>query len=828
MAHPLAERATRVTDFDSVQIRLASPENIRNWSFGEVTKAETINYRTQRPEKDGLFDERIFGPERDFECYCGKYKRVRFKGIVCDKCGVEVTRSSVRRERMAHIELAVPVTHIWFLKGVPSRIGLVVDIPTQALERVVYFNGYLVTDVDEDAKTQVLTAIKQEWKGKTAQVKTKVDKNKLNKLRDRAVDEVKALVPMRVLTEPEYFELSMRYAEVFTAGTGAETIRALLTAIDLEVLEKELVDEADRVSAALQRRVMKRLKVVRGMRESHVRPEWMIMTVLPVLPPDLRPMVQLDGGRFATSDLNDLYRRVINRNSRLKHLQSIGAPEVIQRNEKRMLQEAVDALIDNSMRKGPMGPATGASRRPLRSLADMLRGKQGRFRQNLLGKRVDYSGRSVIVVGSDLKLHECGLPKAMAMELFKPFVIQRLLEREHAYNIRGAIHLIEEGADEAWAILEEVIENRYVLLNRAPTLHRLSVQAFKPILIEGKAIQLHPLVCPAFNADFDGDQMAVHVPISRAAQREAGEIMLSSKNLLKPASGRPIAVPRHDMVLGIYVMTRMRDVLKDEIASLPLYTDRSEAKLAHGLDFIKLTDPIRVRIRQKNVTDDPINLEDAAVPKDPIVTTAGRIIFNDALSNRFPFINAHLRDKDLNYLAGELIRWVGVDKAAEALDQVKNLGFEYATLTGVTWGMDDLSVPKGKPKIIEKATEKVEVIRTDFDDGLFSAEERRRATVKIWIEATNAIAKLVPEAVGKESPVFAIIDSGSRGSWAQPRQMAGMKGPVVNPAGQTMEVPIISSFTEGFNVLEYFISTHGARKGSTDTALRTATGSESR
>lgn len=824
MANPLSDRSLRVTDFDSVRIKLASPDEIRSWSHGEVVKAETINYRTQRPEKDGLFDERIFGPERDFECYCGKYKRVRFKGIVCDKCGVEVTRSSVRRERMGHIELAVPVTHIWFLKGVPSRIGLVIGLPTQALERVVYFNGYLITKVHEEARESVVEAITQEWKSKTAQVKTKADKTKLKSLRDRAMDEVKSLVPMRVLTEPEYFELSMRYAEIFDAGTGAEVIRGLLVDLDLEALEEEIIKEVDKAPAAKKRRVLRRLQIVRGMRLSGVRPEWMIMEVLPVLPPDLRPMVQLDGGRFATSDLNDLYRRVINRNNRLKHLQGIGAPEVIQRNEKRMLQEAVDALIDNSMRKGPMGPAKGASRRPLRSLSDMLRGKQGRFRQNLLGKRVDYSGRSVIVVGSDLRLDECGIPKAMAMELFKPFVIQKLLEREHAYNVRGAIHLIEDGAHEAWAILEEVIEDRYVLLNRAPTLHRLSVQAFRPILIEGKAIQLHPLVCPAFNADFDGDQMAVHVPISKAAQREAKEIMLSSKNLLKPANGYPIAVPRHDMVLGIYVMTHIRDE-EDAIAreqELKAYSSPQEAKMAQALGYVGLSDPIRVRI-QKPVASDPADLNTAEVIDGLIVTSVGRLIFNDVLSEQMPYMNMQVSDKELKSLTADLIRYVGVDEAAVAIDLIKDLGFEYATQTGVTWGMNDLTVPKEKPEIIQKAMVEVEQIRNAFDDGLFSADERRRHTVKIWLAATEKVAKLVPEAIGDKSPVHQIVESGARGSWAQIRQVAGMKGPVVNPAGQTMEVPIISSFTEGFNVLEYFISTHGARKGSTDTALRTAT-----
>lgn len=813
------DTTTRVTDFDYISLRLASPDAVRAWSHGEVTKAETINYRTQRPEKDGLFDERIFGPEKDYECYCGKYKRVRFRGVVCDKCGVEVTRSSVRRERMGHIALASPVTHIWFLRGVPSRIGGLLGISLPSLERVVYFNGYIITHVDEEARERVLKAIEQEFKQKHSKAKDKKAKKKLKEAHDRATSQVKDLTPLRVISEAEYFDLSMRYAEVFTAGTGAQVVRELLEGINMSELESELSLELESATKAQQKKLLKRLKLVRKMRVAGVKPEWTVLTVLPVLPPDLRPMVQLDGGRFATSDLNDLYRRVINRNNRLKHLQSIGAPEVIQRNEKRMLQEAVDALIDNSMRRGSSGPARGAGRRPLRSLADMLSGKQGRLRQNLLGKRVDYSGRSVIVVGASLSLDECGLPKGMAMEIFKPFVIQKLIDYGYAFNIRGAITLIERGATEAWAALEEVTEDKYVLLNRAPTLHRLSIQAFKPVLIEGSAIQLHPLVCPAFNADFDGDQMAVHLPISRAAQRESEEIMLASRNLLKPASGLPIAVPRHEIVLGIYVMTRLDG---DPHEPERYFTNTAEARLAYDLGQISLHEPIGVKL-EKSVAENPARLKDAASADEPVVTTVGRVLFNETFPEPFPFVNTQLKQRDVERLIEELIGQFGIDQAPQILDAIKNIGFEYATHTSVTWGMDDLTVPEAKPKLVGDAIDEVEELREAFDDGMLTNDERRERTIGVWRRVTDEIAGLVPESTDPLSPVFSIADSGARGSWAQPRQMAGMKGPVVNPSGQIMEVPVISSFTEGLNVLEYFISTHGARKGTTDTALRTAT-----
>jgi len=817
------ERPIRVTDFDAVRVRLASPDDIRKWSHGEVVKPETINYRTQRPEKDGLFDERIFGPERDYECYCGKYKRVRYRGIVCDKCGVEVTRSAVRRERMGHIELASPVAHIWFLRGVPSRVGLSLDLPEQALERVVYFNGYIVTRVDEIARKAVVEAIEQEFKQKVKREKTKAAQVKLKSIKDQAIGAVGGLEKFKVLSEPEYFDLSLKYAEVFEAGTGAETIRKLLEELDFAKIEPEVVKLAAEASPQNRRRYLRRLRFIRGMRRAGIKPEWMILTSVPVLPPDLRPMVQLDGGRFATSDLNDLYRRVINRSNRLKHLQAIAAPEVIQRNEKRMLQESVDALIDNTMRKGQAAPAVGSARRPLKSLADMLRGKQGRFRQNLLGKRVDYSGRSVIVIGPEMALSECGLPKTMALELFKPFVMQKVLERELAFNLRGASHLIEEPTDEVWEILEEVIQDKFVLLNRAPTLHRLSVQAFKPVLVEGKAIQISPLVCQAFNADFDGDQMAVHVPISRAAQREASEIMLSSKNLLKPASGAPIIIPGKDIVLGCYILSRVEST--DRETSPPTFADEEEAILAYTLGHLVLSQRILVRIATPVITS---TLEfGSIIPKTKypslVETTVGRVLFNRTLPDDFPYVNGLLRAKDMERLISALYERYGRERTAQILDRITEIGFEYSTVGAVTWGMDDLTVPSGKTERIGQAKRDIDRILAQYNQGLLTHEERRIRSIQVWKAAVEDVSKSVPKSLSENGSVFTIVDAGARGSWSQTSQMSGMKGLVVNPAGQIMELPVLSSFKEGFNVLEYFISTHGARKGATDTALKTAT-----
>ena len=792
----------RVIDLQALRIKIASPDAILRWSHGEVVKPETINYRTQRAEKDGLFDERIFGPEKDFECYCGKYRRIRYKGVICDKCGVEVTKSSVRRERMAHIKLAVPCSHIWFLRSVPSRIGMVLNVPSNALERVIYFAAYIVTSVDETAKTKVQAEIIKELKAKS-RGKDAETKKSLKEAAARTKDELNSLEPMRVLSEVEYQQLAMKYAQVFEAGTGAETLRGLIQKFDLKKEAEKARKDLVTASAQNKKKLTARIRLLQGMYEAGLRPEWMFLTVLPVLPPDLRPMVQLDGGRYASSDLNDLYRRVINRNNRLKYLIEIAAPDVIVRNEKRMLQESVDALIDNTMRKGTMTQATTGGRRLLKSLADMLKGKQGRFRQNLLGKRVDYSGRSVIVVGPQLKLHQCGLPKRMALELFKPFVIQKVLEKEFAYNVRGAARLIEQETDEVWEILEEVVKDKPVLLNRAPTLHRLGIQAFYPILIEGEAIQLHPLVCLAFNADFDGDQMAVHVPLSEEAQKEAIELMLSSVNLLKPATGTPVVPPRQDMVLGCYYLTGEETPRKDKKKAF-CSTNEAIIALEHGV--ISLREDILVRIQNELVE-----------------TTVGRVIFNESLPSDVSFVNEQMTAKSLEQLTADLIvRFPRVD-VQETLDKIKTLGFEYSTKSGISWGMDDLIVPAEKPKLMQEAEKEIEIVDTHWRRGLLSKEEHGAKVIEIWQRVKSEIEKLVPASLPEKGSVFSIIDSGARGSWAQPVQMAGMKGLVINPAGRIMELPVKSSFKEGFDVLEYFISTHGARKGTADTALRTST-----
>ncbi|MDO8743272.1 MAG: DNA-directed RNA polymerase subunit beta' [Candidatus Azambacteria bacterium] len=792
--------------FESIKLRIASPEDILKNSHGEITKPETTNYRTQKPEKDGLFDERIFGPVKDWECYCGKYRRIRYKGVVCDKCGVEVTRAVVRRERMGHIKLAVPVAHIWFLRSVPSKIGLMLDVPANALERVTYYAAYIIISVDEQARAEALEEINREYKQKFSTRSGKTDLEALNKARDKAKDDLKNLHKYQVLGESEFHELSLKYGSIFEAGIGSETVRKLLGDINLEELVKQLSEEEKTAPLSSRKKVLKRLKLARGMLRAKIKPEWMFLTILPVLPPDLRPMVPLDGGRYATSDLNDLYRRVINRNNRLKKLLEFHAPEVIVRNEKRMLQEAVDALIDNSARRTQSQTAALVSqKRPLRSLADMLKGKQGRFRQNLLGKRVDYSGRSVIVVGPELSLDECGLPKQMALELFKPFVINKIIARELAHNIKGANRLIEEAADDVWAILEEVIQNKYVLLNRAPTLHRLGIQAFKPILVEGLAIKIHPMVCAAFNADFDGDQMAVHLPLSDEAQKEAREIMLSSKNLLKPATGESIAVPTQDSVLGVYYLSKMKGGLRGEGK---IFGSGQEAILAYQFDEIDLQAKIRVRIRNKEL--------------GIVDTSVGRVIFNQALPEGFEFVNQELRSKDIKVLVGRIFMEYGVSETAKILDKIKKVGFEYATKSGISWGMDDLVVPKEKKQIIEESRKQIEVIENYYERGLLTAGEKKNRIIEVWKGATDKIESFVPASLDPNSPVFSIIDSRARGSWKQLTQIAGLKGLVQNPAGDIIDLPIISSFKEGFNVLEYFISTHGARKGSADTALRTA------
>ena len=792
-------------DFDAIKLKLASGDDILSWSHGEVTKPETINYRTQRPEKDGLFSERIFGPTKDWECYCGKYRRVRYKGIVCDKCGVEVTRSIVRRERMGHIALAAPVAHIWFFRSAPSKISLMLDVPVPKLEKVIYYATYIIINVNEENKKRALSDLEKEFEArkKTAR-KEGVKMETLKGAWQDAKKEVDSLKVGQTITETEYHNLARRFGDVFEAGSGAEALKKVLENIDLKKRVKELQKDHEESKKskdpAKEVRVLRRLKLATSLLRSNLRPEWMIMSVLPVLPPDLRPMVALDGGRYATSDLNDLYRRVINRNNRLKKLLELKAPEVIVVNEKRMLQEAVDALIDNSARFGTQ--QLSSQRRPLRSLADMLKGKQGRFRQNLLGKRVDYSGRSVIVVGPELKLHQCGLPKRMALELFKPFVISKIIEQGLAHNIRNSNRLIEQAPPEVWAILEEVIADKKVLLNRAPTLHRLGVQAFQPLLIEDLAIRIPPMVCTAFNADFDGDQMAVHLPLSQEAQKEAREIMLSSLNLLKPATGDPIAVPTQDVVLGCYYLTKIKE---DALGMGKLFSSKEEAMLAFESDHLAINALIKI-----------------GPASNRLETSVGRLIFNEALPLDFGFVNKQLNKKELTKIVSEIINKYGIENTSNYLDAIKKTGFEYATCSGITWGMDDLIIPKEKPGIIQKAEEEEALVRGQYEQGLLTAEERRSRIISIWEKVRGDLSKLIPSTLSANNPVYSIIDSGARGSWTQPAQMMGMKGLVQNPKGETIELPVISSFKEGFRVLEYFISTHGARKGSTDTALKTA------
>jgi DNA-directed RNA polymerase subunit beta' len=799
-----------IADFKAIKLKLASPEDILEWSHGEVVKPETINYRTQRPEKDGLFCEKIFGPSKDWECSCGKYKHIRYKGVVCDRCGVEVTRSIVRRERMGHIKLAVPVSHIWFLRGVPSSIGLFLGKTPQELEKVIYFAAYIVTEVNETARLASLKEIRNTYKTKIKNADSNQEKTDFVEGQVQAIEEIQSIQPMKVISEVQFRNLSLKYGSIFKAGIGAEAIRDVLKNIRLEQLAEHLKKEMEKINSsspeklyksATSKKIIKRLKIVESFIKVGLRPEWMCPVVLPVIPPDLRPMVQLDGGRFATSDLNDLYRRVINRNNRLKRLIELGAPEVICRNEKRMLQEAVDALIDNSSRHGTT-VVTG-KRRQLKSLADMLKGKQGRFRQNLLGKRVDYSGRSVIVVGSDLKLSECGLPKIMALELFKPFIIKSLIKQGYAYNVRSAARLIEEREPVVWDILEEETNQRYVLLNRAPTLHRLGIQAFKPILIEGKAIQIHPMVCKAFNADFDGDQMAVHLPLTEEAQKEAKEIMLSIYNLLKPATGEPIVIPTQDIVLGCYWLTKTQKGLKGEGKN---FSSEEEAILTHQYKKIDLGALIKLRKK----------------PGEFIETSVGRIIFNQALPKELEFTNETINSSKLKSLVAVSFEKCGREQTVEFVDRIKDLGFRYATYSGISWGMDDILIPKSKDEALKKASEKVNLIHNQYKEGLLTDAERRIRIIEVWSETKNKVSEAVSKSLDEYSPVYSMIDSGARGNWAVVTQMGGMKGLVVNPAGETIELPIKSSFKEGFNVLEYFISTHGTRKGMADIALRTA------
>jgi len=948
-----------VNDFNAVRISLASPEQVRSWSYGEVTKPETINYRTLKPEKDGLFCEKIFGPQKDFECYCGKYKRVRYKGIVCDKCGVEVARSKVRRERMGHIELASPVAHIWFVKGTPSRLGLLLDISPRNLERVLYFAQYVITEVDEAAKKRALDHLREEmekesarrekeWAEMLASVESKRDEE-VAALRERREAELQALederlqaadrlmksavemeqklagavgtlqrravefegetiVPageivteshveafkqkvqelvaaqeedfarrrndvelaadaaiearlsaanaeaeplrkkieeerqavrnqfqedfkeleelrdpaevlnspnstgkIRLLNDSDYKRLNEKFGNVFSAAMGADALLHILNRIDLEKMRAKLQLEMQSTSGQKRKQATKRLRVVEALRKSGNKPQWMILTALPVLPPDLRPMVQLDGGRFATSDLNDLYRRVINRNNRLKRLLELGAPEIIIRNEKRMLQEAVDSLIDNG-RRGRAVSGTGNHK--LKSLSDMLKGKQGRFRQNLLGKRVDYSGRSVIVVGPELKLHQCGLPKRMALELFKPFVMHALVDRGLAHNIKSAKRIVERARPEVWDVLDEVIKSRPVLLNRAPTLHRLGIQAFEPVLVEGSAIQIHPLVCLAFNADFDGDQMAVHVPLSREAVAEARQVMLATKNLLSPSSGDPMVAPRLDIVLGCYYMTAIREGARGEYDpknnghGQGVYGSFQEAILAHDLGLLELQARIKVRDRRTN--------------NQLVETTVGRILFNEALPEEMPFVNEVLDSKALKNVVHECYKRFGMDATSEIVDRIKNIGFHYATKSGVTMSVSEIKVPEEKSEILAKAEARVQEINEQYQMGLITEQERYDATVEVWNSATEEVTAVIQKRLPEYGSVFLMATSGAKGNIAQIRQMAGMRGLMSDPSGRIIDLPIRSNFREGLSVLEYFISTHGARKGLADTALRTA------
>jgi DNA-directed RNA polymerase subunit beta' len=912
-----------VNDFNAIRISLASPEQIRGWSYGEVTKPETINYRTLKPEKDGLFCERIFGPTKDWECYCGKYKRVRYKGIICDKCGVEVAREKVRRERMGHIELASPVSHIWYFKGTPSRLGLLLDVSPRNLERILYFALYIVTRVHEDEKVLAIERVKQEEVERIAVIEGSVatrgeelavamqesgirraqelqtleqrrldqvneimasgleleeanarvetvesqyetdrlslekqhsedteleqtaadaslveSRSGLDELIDAVrketqvkIEEIESIKWMTLLNEMQFRDLKEKYGYLFEAGMGAEAIRDIILQVDLDELAVELRNEIRLSSQSSQRRkkATKRLRVVESFRKSNQQPEWMILTVLPVIPPNLRPMVQLDGGRFATSDLNDLYRRVINRNNRLKRLIELGAPEIIIRNEKRMLQEATDALIDNGRRGRAVN---GSGNHKLKSLSDMLKGKQGRFRQNLLGKRVDYSGRSVIVVGPDLKLSQCGLPKKMALELFKPFVMRKLVERGFAHNIKSAKRIVERVRPEVWDVLEEVIKDHPVLLNRAPTLHRLGIQAFDAVLVEGSAIQIHPLVCTAFNADFDGDQMAVHVPLSRAAQTEARQRMMSSRNLLSPASGEPIVNPTKDMVLGCFYLTDIKDEAK---GAGTVFASFDEALQAFELGRVSLQARIFVSIPRHQLDEEQIHTSCGVVPRNDLTllpnsrkaygleTTVGRIVFNEALPDGIVFKN-EIQDKGtLRDVVADVYAKYGQERTAAVADDIKRLGFHYATRSGITMSVSDITIPIEKPGILLRAEHEVLQVQEQYEEGLITEEERYRKAVDVWTAASQEVEEAVGRSLDNHGPIYMMSVSGAaKGGFTQVRQIAGMRGLMADPSGKIIDLPIRSNFREGLTVLEYFISTHGARKGLADTALRTA------
>jgi DNA-directed RNA polymerase subunit beta' len=802
---------SNLNDFDSIALRVASPERIKEWSYGEVTKPETINYRTQRSEKNGLFDEKIFGPDKDYECYCGKYRGIRYKGIVCEKCGVEITRSIVRRERMGHIDLATPVSHIWFLRSTPSRIGIILGMTAADLERVVYFAGYIITNVSEEERQRILRDLDNEFKTKIKQVQDEKTKEALKERLLSAKREIESVQEGQVIDEVEYHNYSLKYGTLFEAGIGAEAVYNICKNLDLNKLIKNLEAVSEKAKSIELDKINRRLSLLRAMVTSGIRPEWMFLTRIPVIPPALRPMVPLDGGRYATSDVNDLYRRVINRNNRLRKLKEINAPDVILRNEKRILQEAVDALVDGAMRHGS-GTATLGQRRELKSLADNLKGKRGLFRANLLGKRVDYSGRSVIVVGPSLKLNQCGLPKYMALELFKPFVISELLRREHAYNIRGASRLIDDGIPEVWAILEDVIKDKYVLLNRAPTLHRLGIQAFKPILIEGNAIQIHPMVCSAFNADFDGDQMAVHVPLSIEAQYEAREIMAADKNILKPGSGDPTVTAKLlDIVLGSYWMTK---VVSGEKGEGKMFPEPNRAILAYSFGELSARALVKVMV--------PKNAKYKEFDGGIIETTVGRILFNELFPEDYPFVNQEIGRKKMGVIVDDLIGRYGVESIPAILDKVKAFGFKYATRSGVTWGIDDIKEPDGKNAVIADARKKVEEINEQYNEGLLSKQERYRKNIEIWQNARHEVEKLIPDTLDKNGSVYDMVQSGARGSLSQITNMAGMKGLISSTKGETIEFPVLSSSKQGLTPIEYFITTHGSRKGLTDTALNTA------
>ncbi|WP_430867723.1 DNA-directed RNA polymerase subunit beta' [Demequina aurantiaca] len=852
-----------VNEFSDLRIGLASAEDIREWSHGEVKKPETINYRTLKPEKDGLFCEKIFGPTRDWECGCGKYKRVRYRGIICERCGVEVTRSKVRRERMGHIELAAPVTHIWYFKGVPSRLGYLLDLAPKDLEKVIYFAAYMVTEVDVDGRHEDLPQLRNEIEvekkaianqrdndintraeklekdiaeleaeGAKSDVKRKVkdgaerEMANLRKRADAQIDRLDAVfdrfatLKVQDLEGDEllYRELSRRYGSYFKGSMGAEAIQKRLQTFDLEAEVELLRDIIANGKGQRKTRALKRLKVVMAFITTTNSPVGMVLEAVPVIPPDLRPMVQLDGGRFATSDLNDLYRRVINRNNRLKRLLDLGAPEIIVNNEKRMLQEAVDALFDNGRRGRPV---TGPGNRPLKSISDMLKGKQGRFRQNLLGKRVDYSGRSVIVVGPQLKLHQCGLPKQMALELFKPFVMKRLVELNHAQNIKSAKRMVERSRSEVWDVLEEVITEHPVLLNRAPTLHRLGIQAFEPQLVEGKAIHLHPLVCGAFNADFDGDQMAVHLPLSAEAQAEARVLMLSSNNILKPSDGRPVTMPSQDMIIGLYHLSLHKPGVKGEGLA---FASTSEAQMAFDAGTIALNAEILLRVDGTTVPPADVTLDEDRVAGAPftLTTTLGRALFNELLPVSYPYVNRNVDKKVLGDIVNNLAERYPKVEVAASLDALKAAGFYWATRSGVTIAISDVVTPKGKQAILDRYEALAAKVQDQYDTGLITDDERRQELIEIWTQATNEVDKAMRAAFPEYNTVHTMVGSGARGNWMQVRQIAGMRGLVANPKGEIIPRPIKSNYREGLSVLEYFIATHGARKGLADTALRTA------